>query len=63
VPASTNFARIDDLDAVPVREDGKARFRHYLTLPSPNLTVSIKSWHYTHLFIRRMRNDGCKRTV
>jgi hypothetical protein len=35
VPASTNFARIDDLDAVPVREEGKARFRHYLTLPSP----------------------------
>jgi hypothetical protein len=35
VPASTNFARIDDLDAVPVREEGKERFRHYLTLPSP----------------------------
>ena len=28
-----------------------------------NLTVSVKSWHYTHLFIRHMRNDGCKRTV
>jgi transposase, IS5 family len=29
----------------------------------PSLTVSIKSWHYTHLFILHMRNDGCKRTV
>ena len=28
-----------------------------------NLTVSIKSWHYTRLFILQMRNDGCKRTV
>ncbi len=29
----------------------------------PSLTVSIKSWHYTHLFILHMRNDGCKPTV
>ena len=28
-----------------------------------NLTVSIKSWHYTHFFIFHMRNDGCKPTV
>ena len=34
-----------------------------LRFSPPNLTVSIKSWHYTHLFILQMRNDGCKRTV
>ena len=28
-----------------------------------SLTVSIKSWHYTRLFILRMRNDGHERTV
>ena len=28
-----------------------------------SLTVSIKTWHYTHLFILHVRNDGCKRTV
>ena len=28
-----------------------------------SLTVSIKSWHYAHLFILHMRNDGCKPTV
>jgi len=28
-----------------------------------NLTVSIKSWHYVHLFILHMRNDECKSTV
>jgi 2-hydroxychromene-2-carboxylate isomerase len=32
-------------------------------LPLPNLTVSIKSWHYIRLFILHMRNDGCERTV
>ena len=35
VPPTTHFARIDDIDAVPVRQEGKDRFRHYLTLPSP----------------------------
>ena len=30
---------------------------------SLSLTVSIKAWHYTHLFILHVRNDGCKRTV
>ncbi|MEO8152969.1 MAG: hypothetical protein ABI605_07860 [Rhizobacter sp.] len=34
-PAPTGFAVIDDVDIVPVRADGKARYRHYLTLPSP----------------------------
>ena len=28
-----------------------------------SLTVSIKAWHYTCLFILHVRNDGCKRTV
>jgi hypothetical protein len=39
VPAATSFARIDDLDAVPVREEGKDRFRHYLTLSPPKAFV------------------------
>lgn len=29
----------------------------------PSLTVSIKSWHYTRLFMRHMSDDGCKQTV
>lgn len=35
----------------------------HVPIGRPILTVSIKSWHYMHLFIRHMRDDGCKRTV
>jgi hypothetical protein len=34
-PRPSGFARIDDVDSVPVRTEGKERFRHYLTLPAP----------------------------
>jgi hypothetical protein len=35
VPPPSGFAAIDDVDRVPVRAEGKDRYRHYLTLPSP----------------------------
>ncbi|GEM_PF-6806515 len=35
VPPATGHAAIDDVDAVPVRPEGKDRYRHYLTLPAP----------------------------
>ena len=28
-----------------------------------SLTVSIKSWHYMHLFILHMRNDGFRQLL
>ena len=39
VPAGTGFALGDDVEAVPVRAEGKERYRHYLTLPSPKAFV------------------------
>jgi len=44
--------KVDELEASASTELGKA-----------SLTVSLKAWHYTHLFILHMRNDGCKRTI
>lgn len=35
VPAASGFAAIEDVDRVPIRAEGKDRYRHYLTLPSP----------------------------
>jgi len=35
VPVATGFARAEDVDAVPVRAEGKERYRRYLSLPSP----------------------------
>jgi hypothetical protein len=29
----------------------------------PNLTVSLNSRHYTHVFVLFVRNDGCERAV
>ena len=34
-PPPSGFAAIDDVDSVPVRPEGKERYRHYLTLASP----------------------------
>jgi len=39
IPESTGFALGDDVAAVPVRAEGKERYRHYLTLPSPKAFV------------------------
>jgi len=38
-PKPSGFAAIDDVDSVPVRAEGKDRYRHYLTLPSPKAFV------------------------
>ena len=34
-PPPSGFASADEVDRVPVRAEGKERFRHYLTLPTP----------------------------
>ena len=39
VPPESGYARIDDVDAVPVGEKGKPRYAHYLTLPRPKAFV------------------------
>ena len=49
---------INQLSLLPVRQELLIDAQLF-----PNLTVSIKLWHYTHLFILHVRNDGCKRTV
>lgn len=48
IPTATGFAAGDDADAVPVREEGKPRYRHYLTLPSPKAFVVYEdgSWRW-----------------
>ena len=35
VPPASDFAVTSNVDAVPVRPEGKARYQHYLTLPAP----------------------------
>lgn len=39
VPPASGYADPDNLKAVPVRAEGKDRFAHYLTLPSPKAFV------------------------
>lgn len=39
VPPDTGYARLDDVGAVPVRDEGKARYQHFLTLPTPRAFV------------------------
>jgi hypothetical protein len=39
VPPASGFAEIGDVDAVPIRTEGKPRYQHYLTLPSPKAFV------------------------
>lgn len=35
VPAPSGYATAENVDAVPVRAEGRERYAHYLTLPSP----------------------------
>jgi hypothetical protein len=35
LPDATDFARIDELDKLPLGEKGRERYQHYLTLPAP----------------------------
>ena len=48
VPPPSGFAAADSLEAVPVREEGKDRYRHYLTLPSPKAFVVYETggWRF-----------------
>ena len=39
VPVATGFAAGSDADALPLSDEGKTRYRHYLTLPSPKAFV------------------------
>ncbi|MGZ3236202.1 MAG: hypothetical protein ACXU8A_02405 [Burkholderiaceae bacterium] len=39
VPPASGFAAIEDASAVPVREAGRARYLHYLTLQSPKVFI------------------------
>jgi len=43
VPAASGFADIDDVGAVPISAEGQARYRHYLTLPSPKAFVVLEN--------------------
>ena len=47
-PATSQFAAINDVAAVPVSEAGQARYQHYLTLPSPKAFVVTEKgrWYF-----------------
>lgn len=47
-PPATGFARSDDLKAVPLVDAGKARYLHYLSLPSPKAFVIYETgaWRF-----------------
>ncbi|GEM_PF-804049 len=48
VPAASDFAATDNADAMPLRDAGKDRYRHYLTLASPKAFVIYESggWRF-----------------
>lgn len=48
LPPATGFARLDDVDAVPLSDAGKERYRHFLTLPSPRAFVVYEdgNWRF-----------------
>lgn len=46
LPPATGFAAIDNADAVPLSEEGKARYRHFLTLPMPRAFVVMEDGHW-----------------
>jgi hypothetical protein len=48
VPAATGYAAADDVSSVPIRAEGKDRYLHYLTLPSPKAFVIYESggWRF-----------------
>jgi len=65
VPATTDYASSADATAVPVRAEGKERYLHYLTLPSPKAFVVYESggWRFFHSDIDAMSKvlDYCAR--
>jgi hypothetical protein len=48
LPAATSFAPLGDVDAVPLSDAGKERYRHFLTLPSPRAFVIYEdgNWRF-----------------
>lgn len=49
LPPASGFAALENAEAVPVSEEGKDRYRHFLTLPSPRAFVVFEdgSWWMT----------------
>ena len=48
VPPATGFADVADASAVPLSAEGRERYRHYLTLPSPKAFVVYETggWRF-----------------
>jgi uncharacterized protein YbjQ (UPF0145 family) len=48
LPPATGFADIDDAAAVPISDQGKERYRHFLTLPGPRAFVVFEDggWRF-----------------
>jgi len=48
LPPATSFAPLGDVDAVPLSDAGKERYRHFLTLPSPRAFVIYEdgNWRF-----------------
>ncbi|WOB09092.1 hypothetical protein [Piscinibacter gummiphilus] len=51
VPPASGFAEADDVNAVPLTDAGRDRYRHYLSLPSPKAFVVFEggqTWRFYH---------------
>ena len=48
LPPATGFAAIDDVKAVPLSDEGRERYAHFLTLPAPRAFVVYEdgAWRY-----------------
>ena len=65
LPPASGFAAIDNVDAVPVRPEGKDRYRHFLTLPAPKafIVYDTGGWRFWSNDRNAMTNalDSCAR--
>lgn len=51
VPPATSFAEVDNINAVPLTDAGRDRYRHYLTLSPPKAFVIFEggqTWRFYH---------------
>ncbi len=46
LPPASGFAPLDDVRAVPIGDDGRERYRHFLTLASPRAFVIYADGHW-----------------
>ena len=46
LPSASGFADIANADAVPLSDEGKERYRHFLTLPQPRAFVVFEDGHW-----------------